>query len=257
MSITLDGTETTELRHALLEDLPAVARQFEDVSDEDAGRLRWCLWQELVLLRALGWRGALFEHERELDGACLLGVQQLFRRAIKLLAERVRAEDQQSVRVLAACERVLTPLAIVSTPELERRLARRPFGETNLLRAASTVSRADAEVLRRQLAQTTVGRFPHGGACSKEELERVLEDLRPRGGVEPSSYLLSAPAGVIARVAADTAHGACQRLRFVVSREPNREPLLAALSAVGVCARLCERVVALAEVGGEGERDVA
>ncbi len=256
MSITLDGIETAELRHALLEDLPTVARQFEDVSDEDAGRLRWCLWQELVLLRALGWRGVLFEHERELDGACVLGVQQLFRRATKLLAERVGPEDQHSVRVLAACERVLTPLAIVSTPELERRLARRPFEETGLLRAASTVSRADAEVLRRQLVQMTVGRLPHGGAYSKEELERVLKDLRPHsGGVEPSSYLLSAPAGVIVRVVADVAQGACGRLRFVVSREPNREPLLAAVSAVGVCARLCERVVALGEVGGE--RDVA
>jgi hypothetical protein len=109
-----------------LEDLPSVARRFEDVERVDAARLRWCLWQELVLLRALGWRGEVFEHERELDGACLLGVQQLFRRANGVLGEHVGCGEEHAVWVLEVCERVLTALAIVSTPELERVLARRP-----------------------------------------------------------------------------------------------------------------------------------
>lgn len=253
MSITIDSIESAKLRRALLEDLPGVARQFEDVADEDAGRLRWCLWQELVLLRALGWRAEVFEHERELDGACLLGVQQLFRRANEVLAERVRADDRYVVRVLEACERVLTPLAIISTPELERHLARRPFGQTELLREASTVSRANAEALRRQLAQMTLARLPRNGACTQEELKQVLDDLQPRSRVEPSSYLLSAPASVIARVVTDATHDACARLRILVSHQRHREPALAALSAAGLCARLCERVVQLSEVGGEGD----
>jgi hypothetical protein len=252
MSITIDDTETAELRRALLEDLPGVARRFEDVAQEDAARLRWCLWQELVLLRALGWRGEVFEHERELDGACLLGVQQLFRRANGVLAAHVASDDEQVVRVLEVCEPVLTAIAAVSTPELERRLARRPYGETELLMAASTVSRADAEVLRRQLVQMAVARLRRGDADPEEGLGWVLDDLRPHHDGERSSYLLTAPAAVIARTLTDATHDACSRLRVVLSCHRGRGSVLVALSAVGLCARLCERVVQLSEVAAEG-----
>jgi hypothetical protein len=181
MSITIDATETAELRRALLEDLPSVARRFEDVAPEDASRLRWCLWQELVLLRALGWRGEVFEHERELDGACLLGVQQLFRRANGVLGVRV--------------------------------------------------------------------------GCGEEEgLGWVLGDLRPRSGREPSCYPLTAPAPSIVRTLTYATHDACSRLRVVLAsrRGRGRGSVLVALSAVALCARLCERVVRLSEVAAEG-----
>jgi hypothetical protein len=253
MSITVDGTETSELRRALLEDLPGVARQFEDVAAEDASRLRWCLWQELVLLRALGWRGEFFEHERELDGACLLGVQQLFRRANGVLAAQVGPDDEHAVRVLEVCERVSTVLAIVSTPELERRLARRPYGETEVLAAASTVSRADAEVLRPQLVQMAVARIRRGEEDAEDGLGWVLDDLRPRSGGEPSSYLLTAPAPVIARTLTGTTNESCSRLRVAFSCRAGRGSTSVALSAAGLRARLCERVVQLSEVGGEGD----